>query len=161
MKKLALTFLVLFLTANIALAQHSSLKNLNYLSTVLVESFPKALKNTSLSKRQIKNDIELKLRQNGIKISKDSTASILYLNINAGTIKYKDGTIDVYYYGINLTLEQATLLSRDLLIKNLSTTWHTGGIGFANPSNVRQDIRDFIDGMLNRFLNDYLAANPK
>jgi len=46
-------------------------------------------------------------------------------------------------------------------VSTMATTWNTGSAGFVGSQRlldyVRQSVKDHID----RFLNAYLAANPK
>jgi hypothetical protein len=128
---------------------------------VLVEKLDPKVVSDGLTEDAIHNDVELKLRQNGIKVlSKEEHykvpgSPVLY--IVANFIKLEQ--IDLYAYSIRTTFEQSVTLDRT---RNSLTaaTWSMSFIAVIpiNKLNgVREQIRDFLD----RFINAYLSVNPK
>ena len=160
MRIILLIAMVYFVFQTRAKAQEDSMKNLESLD-VLIESFPSDLQSTSLSKRQIENDIQLKLRQNRIEINKESSP-YLYLNINALAINYKNGNTESYVYHVSLALNQIVFLGRDVSISDYgATTWSRSFLGYASPLIIEDEIQDSVDKLMNQFLNYYLEVNPK
>jgi hypothetical protein len=56
-------------------------------------------------------------------------------------------------------MEEATLV-RNPKIRDLVTTWNKGMTGFASI-NVSRNIRQNVGDVIDLFINDYLAVNPK
>jgi len=131
---------------------------------VLVEETHPDVKRDGLTKTTLRTDVELHLRQGGIRImTKEESfsapgAPYLYLNIN--TVKFKDEP-GWYAYSIDLELTQGVRLDRKPSIPLNAITWNARGsvgvVGARQLRTVRQYVRDMVD----QFINDYLAANPK
>jgi hypothetical protein len=129
---------------------------------VTVEMMRPDAERDGLLRSTLQTDVELRLRQAGIKVlsreerSIDIGFPILYLNVN--TLKTGDG---FYAYAISLRLRQAARLIRNSEIIALVDTWNATGViavvGKTKLSDVREDVKDKVD----EFLNAYLAANPK
>jgi len=129
---------------------------------VLVGDMKPDAEKDGLAGSTLQTDVELKLRQAGIRVltSGEWLAApgnpSLYLFV--GTVKNETG---LYAYYINLELHQEVRLTRNPAITSLATTWHAPGfVGIVldrNLSKVRDGVRDVVD----QFLNAYLAANPK
>ena len=113
--------------------------------------------------QQLQTDVELRLRQNGIKVLSEEEKSLtlgmpsLYVRVS---VMINDKS-QLVVYSISLQLQQNVLLLRDpTKICPGASTWDTGSFGTVGESKIgtmREDIKDKVD----EFINDYLAVNPK
>jgi hypothetical protein len=107
---------------------------------------------SGLTKEQTKTDVELRLRKAGINVVEEGWP-ILGVGITA--MKTNSTTI---FYAIEVELSEVVTLHRG--IKASGTTWDAGFIGYTGINNaikIRRDVNDQVD----RFINNYLAANPR
>jgi hypothetical protein len=156
----AICVIVALLWAVPSFAQNVGAEELRGLTSmyVLVEDAPAF---PSLATR-IQTTVELKLRQNGIAVipSNDSNKfhhPHLYVNITA--MKVINRTNHVYNVSIQfnrdvMIYEKATKQVTDIQ----AAVWTKNMVGI---STSEDDIRDSMLDVLDVFLNDYLAANPK
>jgi|SRR2546422_778763 len=129
---------------------------------VAVEKISEEAQRDGLDTTQIRTDVELKLRQAGITVLTRqewvSTAAAPYLYVNVQAIK---NPANVYAFSANVELRQRVTLVRNPAMSILATTWSATGfigmVGSQKLGSVRNDVRDLTD----RFINAYLAANPK
>jgi hypothetical protein len=126
---------------------------------ILVEPLPPKVERAGLTAAAIQADVELKLRQAGIKIAdpKAETLVLLYVSVQF----WEDSPVALWPYTINVEVLQDVLLARDtsILVK-YSPTWSTHIIGGIKPAGVR-DVRGLIKDQVDKFINAYLAENPK
>ena len=129
---------------------------------VVVEPMDPAAEKDGLTTSTLRTDVELKLRQAGIRVltsdERLAAPGMPYLYLRVGTIKDEEG---LYAYDIDLELKQEVRLTRNPALSLMATTWRVAGwvgtIGSRNLSKVRERVRDTVD----QFINAYLAANPK
>ena len=142
------------------ISEKDTLKGLQGVS-VLIESLDSGKEKYGLTTQQMQTDVELRLRQNGIKVlsNKEMYAApgMPYLYVNVNLVITEDSPIAGY--SISVQLKQNILLERDPT-KNCcgATTWDSGGAGFISKGRIptlRENIKDQID----IFSNDYLAVN--
>ena len=118
-----------------------------------------------LTQSTLRTDVELKLRQAGIRVLTQTEAlgalvksDVPGLHLAVGTRPLEKGN---YAFGIQLELLQTVLLERDRNIISVAPTWEApimfGTIGAKNLPKLREYVRDMVD----QFINAYLAANPK
>ncbi len=129
---------------------------------VVVENVDPTAEKDGLARSTLQNDVELKLRQAGIRVLSENELisapgfPTLYLQVTA--IRHEMG---LYAYCIKLEVQQVVRLLRDPSITSAATTWEARGeigvVGKQNLSTVREYVRDQVD----QFINAYLAANPK
>lgn len=131
---------------------------------VSVEALDPHIEEDGLHREDIQNDVELLLRQSGIKVV-DSTGIRKFpgrptLYINLGSCRNRN--IPLYAYTVNPYLEQNVFLQRDLRTMVVSViTWRSPGrIGMCTGQSVRA-IRDIVKDEVSVFINAYLEANPK
>ena len=116
---------------------------------------------TILTERQIQTDVELRLRRNGIRLlSEDEWLKVpgspyLYLQLNV--LRNERTGVFSYYY--KLELKQSVLLERDSQFEMLAATWQITNGGYAGSSVATSAIREAIGDAVDRFCNDFLAAN--
>ena len=136
--------------------------------SVWVDELRTDKENYGLSKERLQIDVELKLRQNGIKVFSEREvlqspgAPVLSISVMHQPVVYKDlRKAPVCACSIHVQLIETMQLKRNPQIYCRASAWGHSMInaipteGFAE--NVRTGLSDLIDG----FLNDYLAANPK
>jgi hypothetical protein len=123
---------------------------------VLIESFDAESQSAGLSTEQLRTDVELRLRRSRVPVQDSGYDAYLYVNVNP--LRLSVG--NAWAYAIHVGFRDSVTLDRDKSIGCLAETWDTGGI-FVVPTgklvaNVREHIGDYVD----KFINDYLAANP-
>lgn len=121
---------------------------------VLVEGLDTETEAGGLRKNQIQTDAELRLRRAGIKVEDKPLLPYLYINLN--TLKHK--SLPMFSYSIQVDFNQEVILERDKSISAYASTWHKGSIGTVGELNLQQ-IRGAINDVVDKFINDYLAAN--
>lgn len=161
MKKSVVAFFILLLLVGAASAQQFSQKNaLRGLSgvAVKVERLDAALEKDGVFRDQLQRDLELKFRQAGLRVNttiKGDSFDYPQFYVNVHVIKDEAG-----FYAVNLTgrlIEMGEWRRGDILFV---TTWQASElmiVGFSRLDAVRASLKDMVD----TFLNDYLAANPK
>jgi hypothetical protein len=137
--------------------QRDTLKGLHGVQ-VLVEDLKPEAENYGLTREAIQTDIELRLRQYGIKVlsPEESGRSCLYINVNAVV---RD-PLEIAAVAVEVQFRQEVLLCRDLKTRVNAPTWGKGSasvVGRGNLKDVREGVKDLVD----EFINDYLAVNPK
>jgi len=159
---MGLTFLF---TPTVYPADKSEIESLRGLTGVFVavEKLDNEIKRElPFDEDQIRADVELKLRMAEIKVfSKEKRfespgSPCLYVNLNALLVP----EIDTIYYALNISLEQAVYLERNLKRHPSAVTWWSGSVG-AVGKNWASKIRDSIKDKIDRFINDHLSVNPK
>jgi hypothetical protein len=122
---------------------------------VAIENLDLAALEAGLSPDHLQTDVELKLRLAGIKVS----AGEPYLYVQVGTVKSPSAPI--YAVAINVELDQKVFLARDPNIVTIGTTWHSGKVVYASKDKFVEGVRGRIRDLVDEFINDFLAANPR
>jgi hypothetical protein len=131
--------------------------------SVLVEYLPDDVEREGLSREHLKRDIEVRLRQTGLRvltiseIAKSPGAPYLYVAVYPIT----GPSVNLNAYAIGLTLKQLVQLSRNPTTELFATTWEGPAPPRSLGANRVLDIRSSISDALERFIIDYLAVNPK
>ena len=114
-----------------------------------------------ITRQQLLTDVELRLRQNGIKVLSEEEwfrtkgGQHLYLNV----LLERFDELGVYIVSISLKLKQKVVLVREPSKSVFATTWHVWNLnvfGSDKLQHLREEAKDHVDS----FCNDYLAANP-
>ncbi len=127
---------------------------------VFVEGMKPEAERLGLSKAQIKTDVELRLRKAGVRVLTEEEflewlgMPCLFVNINT-TINQARTTVT---YTIIVFLSERVTLARQL--KAWGAIWLTAGGGIVGTKKIRE-IRGDVADLVEEFINDYLAANPK
>jgi len=126
-----------------------------------VEPLDPQIEKSGLTKNQIQTDTELKLKLAGINVLtggeflKASGHPFLYVDVNISMLKTQ---ITRYLFYIRVELNQEVVLVRTPDTKVSAVTWSTGGWGIDfSIDNIRQTVKTQVD----KFINAYLAENPK
>jgi hypothetical protein len=130
---------------------------------VAVERMAPEAERDGLTRSQVQTDVELRLRQAGIRVLSDeerrTTPGRPYLYIRVSTSKRSVGGL--HAYSTDVELKQDAWLVRDQDTKAYgATTWQVAGVGSVGGPRireVREDVLDYVD----EFINAYLAVNPE
>jgi hypothetical protein len=133
---------------------------------VYVEAIKDEVRRDGLEEGQIRTDVELRLRQAGVTVltkqqSFDSAGSpILDVDVHAAKAT-AEGVASFYAYHVHIQLSQEVRLVRKPSLRVLAATW-TGGstVGVIGADKLRS-VRDVLRDQMDKFINAYLAANPK
>ncbi len=129
---------------------------------VIVEDFSPEVEKYVFNKQQYKTDVELRLRQYGVKVFSEeeslqvSGSPFLYINVNPVIVE----KVGVSAVNILVKLNEVVSLERNPSVITIATMWQedkTLLLGLNRLDKLREYVRDLVD----MFINDYLAANPK
>lgn len=131
---------------------------------VLVEKLTPEVEKYGLTSQQLQTDVELRLRQNGIRVlsgqEQFSTPGMPYLYVNVGITMRDDIPLAVFV--ISVELNQNVFLARDTTKLCIASTWDTKGVvGSVGLDKIETTIREDVIDNVDQFINDYLAVNPK
>lgn len=125
---------------------------------VVVEDIRPQAEPLDLTIDQIQTDVELRLRKAGLRVltvlEMLETPGRPYLYVNVNPIIWSG----ICACAIEVNLRETVMLARGL--KTQGSIWDERSAGFVRKENIRQ-IRDRISDEVDKFINDYLAANPK
>ena len=141
--------------------EHRSLAGLQGIA-VVVEQIDQKAKMSGLTGEALKADTEMKLRQNGIKVFSEQQRlqepGMPYLYINVNVVLREE--IDFSAANIHVAFKQFVLLKRDPTNACLAATWEAGDISTGKTADLI-GLRENVKALIDQFINDYLAANPK
>ena len=126
-----------------------------------VDPLDPQIEKMGLTRNQIQMDTESKLKLAGIKVqpgkefAKSRGHPYLYVNVNISMLKTQ---ITRYLFYIRIELNQEVALVRTPDVRVSTATWSTGGWGIDfSLDNIRQTVTTQVD----KFINAFLAENPK
>lgn len=159
MKKLCLIFIFGVGAVTASFAQQHVLKGLKQVE-VVVEDLQNPEESGGVTREYLETIIELKLRQNGIKVIKDSE-TFIYLNLNIIRLTRKNGMFDGFVYNSSLQLKEVVLPYSDLDEEKIrvAASWDTSSLGFDPEPFIKTDIGELVKQQTDFFINDYLKAN--
>jgi len=128
--------------------------------SVLVEGMNPQAERLGPTKAQIQTDVELRLRKAGVRVltkkEGDETPGMPWLYVNVNTLFLQK--IPLVVYNISVVLNEMVTLARGFEhVGSIWSTGFTGAVGVSNIGAIRKDVGDQVD----KFINDYLAVNPK
>jgi len=129
---------------------------------VVVERIDQKAKWYGLTEEALQADTILKLRRNGIKVFSEQERlqmtgiPQLYINVNVAVRE----EIGFSAANIHVAFKQAVLLKRDPTKSFMATTWKADDISMGKTSDLK-GVREDVKALVDQFINDYLAANPK
>lgn len=125
-----------------------------------VEDMDAQVERLGLTKDQIKTDVELKLRKAGIRVLTDNevfaTPGMPSLYVNINTLISPE--LPFIVCSISAELIEVVKLARGFEVTG--TIWDIGSVGRVGTGNIRK-LREYLGDIVDKFINDYLAANPK
>ncbi len=123
-----------------------------------------------LSERQLQVDVELRLRKAGLHV-KDVNDPITIEDLRAYeitpsldvlvTIVGSDDLKGVFAADVNVRLKRMGKFGKDYSQAIFAAVWTDGITSILGKDMVEPGIRRQIADLIDRFINDYLAANPK
>jgi len=126
--------------------------------SVVVEGLGDIGKQAGLTVEQLQTDVELKLRQAGIKVlSKSevrSTPGAPHLYVNVYMLQSGACHIDV-------RVNQFARLERRNSTRVIASTWSIEALGFTPAIQAAATIRRNVGARVDRFISAYLAVNPR
>jgi hypothetical protein len=115
-----------------------------------------------LTDSQIRSDVELKLRTAGVKIlsenEREDAPGRPWLYVRAHCVGDEDGY--PIAFRTDVSFHQDVHLERNRHLVVLPTWDSSATLGVTNSQNLLR-IRDSMKRLVDQFLNDYLAVNPK
>ena len=130
---------------------------------VLVDFLDDNALSTGLIEKQIKEDVESKLRLNGIKVNSREERSAFkdgaYLHINIKTLAFSDSPDIVF--GVSVELSQPVELRTGLSMSARGITWYERCVGMYPTSEFAEGTRQEVKNGVDTFIYDYFIANPK
>ncbi len=140
-------------------AQYERRKLLRGIKTVNV--FPyltEASKKLGLTEEEIKTAVELKLQTSGIRVSAamDSNPQMQII------VNSTSGQQSVIGFNVSMNLVEPCILGRNPKLSCAALTWGCyGNIGISQDNAFREGAKKLVSDVVDVFLNDYLAVNPK
>lgn len=115
-----------------------------------------------LTPSDLQTEVESRLRESGIRVLTQTelfsaVAGTPFLHLDVTTLRLNG----VYAYSLRLELWQAVRLTRDAAIQSLAVTWSTSGVIGTVRATHLGEVREAVRSMVDEFISDYLAANPK
>ncbi|MFQ5803416.1 MAG: hypothetical protein ACE5JQ_11035 [Candidatus Methylomirabilales bacterium] len=116
---------------------------------------------SGVTKAGLKTDIELQLRRADIRVVNRvealSTPGSPHLILKV--ITHKDAAGYIFAFGVELTLVQDVVLSRDRKSSGRGTTWSTGAVGLVGAESLLRMLPSVWD-RVDQFVKNYRTANP-
>lgn len=121
-----------------------------------------------VSSFDLATEVELKLRQAGLRIIKKTNSNVppvLTIIVNSTTADSND--VQIYAVSIDVELSQVGCLVPNLKTARLPDrltyvgTWHSNRVYLYGLQAAQMRLKQDTLGIIDEFLNDYLAENPK
>ena len=168
-RQLVLILLLGFLSicASSALAaevQWASLRGLKGVGVIVEELTPDA-KRGGLVEEQLRLDVEWRLRKAGITVLSGAdlqgVSGAPYLSISIAALQGKGRLAALFVYATKVELKQGANLVRDDSLSVSAATWALSGVSMTGSRLFRQGAHTRVASHVDRFIRDYMAANPK
>ena len=128
---------------------------------VLIEELHDEIKQAGLTKSILRTDVELKFRKAGIRVLTRADALLTsgqpHLSVSVRVIIPLESRHG-FVYSVLVAFKQDVILFRNRSIKTSGVTWRNSYMGI-NPN--LQYVREVVGDLIDDFMNDYLAVNPK
>jgi hypothetical protein len=111
-----------------------------------------------LNEEELRTAIELRLRTVGVKVveSVGQADAMLVLGVTTGQTVHES-----YISFLDLWVDQKVRLDRSLATSSLAKTWTEGTLLYNPQEKYQTEVRRRLDALLDKFLNAYLAVNPR
>jgi hypothetical protein len=131
---------------------------------VLVRQLKPEIEQLGLTRAALRIDTELQLRQYGIKVLTSEewlkTPNAPDLCINVNVMPLNEDPIPFLAASIEVRFDQQVWLVRDSTMRCSAATWHANA-AWRVPRARLASVRDVVKDNVAKFINDYLAVNPK
>ena len=132
---------------------------------VLVADLRSDLEHAGLPRQQLQTDIEVRLRQAGIRVLAPEERPLVprapYLYVSVVASLASDTVQALIVYGIQVEVRQNVVLDTTPALVYDATTWSTplyvGSVGRVNMSQIRETVSEQVDP----FINAYLSVNAR
>ena len=126
-----------------------------------------------IDKTWLKTKVELACRKSGIAVVDYYLQTMLRINLHVMRLDTKEVFGDHYFYTISLSVVDLVVMSRAVTNKiiagepweNTTTveaiTWSYSYLGGSPKKDFQDVMSDMVSDLMDTFINDYLAANPK
>lgn len=162
--------LLLCLTAN-AQTKRDNLRGFQFTEVLIkVARSQSAGAEVGLSERQLQADVELRLRKAGLHVKAEGEAisfeeltsneilPTLYVSVS---IVGSDDLKGVFAADVSVQLKRMGKFGKDYSQSIFAAVWSDGITSILGKDMLEPGIRRQIADLVDRFINDYLAANPK
>lgn len=134
--------------------EQATLRGITTVQVVVEDLNPDGARD-GLTKYQISTDVELRLRRAGVKVGASRTSLYVQATLLPGTGPLQN----VYAYNVFVALQQPVeIISNGVSFQ--ATTWSAAYLAIATRLDSRA-VRNTVGDLVDQFLNDYLAVNPK
>jgi hypothetical protein len=132
---------------------------------VVVEELTPDAKRGGLVEERLQTDMEGRLREAGIPVLSGidlrSTPGEPYLSITVAALQGKGHLAPLFVCSAKVELKQDVTLMRDDSLNISAATWVLSGVSMIGVSRFREGVHRRVAEHVDRFIRDYLAANPK
>jgi len=133
---------------------------------LLIESLDPDAKELGITNESLKTKIELKLRLAGIRVHSKEEAlkslgiiPLLYVHLHITSVA--SSTTNIYAVYISIELQENATIKRNNQF-GLASVWQQDALAVSNTKEgTLRERNEFLNMMIDTFLNDYLAVNPK
>jgi hypothetical protein len=131
-----------------------------------IRGLNKKEKEGGLTDSLLRTDVEIKLTLAGIAVA---SSEEFYSNPNCSRLRVAIASFRTdlqpilspfFVSNISVGLEQGVYLERGKNIRCIATTWERWNIGLADEKEFTEHVRKKLKGLVDMFLDDYLAVNP-
>jgi len=141
----------------------ASLRSLDGVGVKIYSTKPENLEKYGLSGQVLQTDTELRLRQFAIKVLSEEESQRAdgepLLAVALNTVINSD--MQIAAISLQVKLHQNVFLQRNPMVLHHGVTWETGITAICGVSQIKRSVREILKDLLDKFINDYLAANPK
>jgi len=126
---------------------------------VVVEKLAEPLQRLGLTHRQIKNNVELVLRRNGINPSEETSSGTLLVTVSGKSMK----STSLVVITVDTFFTQLVRLERDSsIVVGGAITWRIPStFGYVATNIAKNTINETVNEQVREFANAFLTANPK
>ncbi len=125
---------------------------------VVVEGLNSDAIASGLDEEQIRADVELRLRKAGINVFDDSVGTAPFLYVNIGVVASEN--LRAFTVALSFNRIGTFPHGKDTM-RLTAQVWSEASLHLRSGQNLRATTRDKLADFTDKFINDYLAANPK
>ena len=154
----AITIIVLL--AVLTNAQDSQRNNLRGIQVieVLIQPLQSNAAGAGLNQRQLQTDVELRLRKAGLRVKDASDDLTPYLAVSVNTVNGSGNLSNAFAVSTHVELKRAGKFGTEFIF---ATIWSDAFVSIGGKNRVEEGVRQQLADLVDEFINDYLAVNPK